>query len=66
MRQSEESKELEQFARNVEGTYDDFILFMGQMPQRDGVDKQLVQYIRENPQASHDDVMFKYLELTVL
>lgn len=66
MNQSKESKELEQFARNVAGTYGDFVLFMGNIPQKNGVDKQLVQYIRDNPQASHDDVLYKYLELTLL
>lgn len=48
MEQSAASRELEEFARNVEGPYDDFVLFMGLIPQRKGVDEKLAQYVRDH------------------
>ena len=66
MEKSKASEELEQFARNVDGTHEDFVRFMGQVPQIDGVDEKLAEFIRENPDASHDDVLFRYCELAIL
>lgn len=66
MKQSDASKALEEFARNVDGTHEDFIRFMGQVPQLDGVDGKLAEFIRENPDASHDDLLLRYCELAIL
>lgn len=66
MEKSKASMELEEFARNVDGTHDDFVRFMGRIPQKKGVDEKLAEFIRENPDASHDDVLFRYCELAIL
>lgn len=66
MEKSKASRELEEFARGIDGTYDDFVTFMGLIPQRRGVDEKLAEFIRENPDASHDDVLFRYCELAIL
>ena len=63
---SEESKKLEAYAKEMPGAYDDFISFMGRGPQRDGVDKELVEFIDENPGCSHDDILEHYYSLTIL
>ena len=64
--QSAASRELEEFARNVEGSYDDFVLFMGLIPQRKCVDEKLAQYVRDHPSATHDDVMYRYCEMAII
>ncbi len=60
---SKASEELEEFARNANGAHDDFVRFMGQVPQKKGVDERPAEFIRENPDASHDDVPLRYGEL---
>ena len=66
MEKSKASRELEEFARSIEGTYDDFVTFMGLIPQRKGVDEKLVEFIRANPEASTSDVIERYCELAIL
>lgn len=66
MEQSAASKELEQFARTVDSAYGDSITFLGRVPQINGVDEQLAQFIRDNPEATHDEVMFRYCKLAIL
>lgn len=63
---SKASIELEEFARNVDGTHDDFARFMGQVPQINGVDEKLVEFVRANPEASTSDVIERYCELAIL
>lgn len=66
MEKSKASRELEEFARGIEGTYDDFVTFMGLIPQRRGVDEKLVEFVRANPEASTSDVIERYCELAIL
>lgn len=66
MEKSKASMELEEFARGIDGTYDDFVTFMGLIPQRRGVDEKLVKFVRANPEASTSDVIERYCELAIL
>lgn len=66
MERSKASMELEESARGIDGTYDDFATFMGLMPRRRGVDEKLVEFVRANPEASTSDVIERYCELAML
>ena len=66
MIQSIYSKELENFAKSLDDTYDDFIRFLGIVPQMKGVDQLLAEFVKEKPEATHDDIMLKYWEFTIL
>lgn len=50
------SKKLEEYASGIEGSYPDFVLAMGIIPQRHGIDKKLWEYVEEN-QPDYDELM---------
>lgn len=60
------AEELKELSRGGDGACDDFVTFMGLMPQRRGVDEKLVEFVRANPEASTSDVIERYCELVIL
>ncbi len=63
MIQSEESRRLEEYARQLQGSYPDFVRSMAIGPQEDGIDKALWAYVEEN-QPDYDEFMAEYLILS--
>lgn len=66
MVKSKASIELEEFARSLDGTYDDFVRFMGEIPQKKGIDEKLAEFIHDNPDAGYEDLFYRYSELAIL
>ena len=62
MKQSEESRKLQEYAATVDKTYPAFVRSMGVNPQRSGIDKQLWAYVEEN-QPDYDEMMAEYVIL---
>lgn len=62
MKQSEESKKLQEYARGIEGSYEAFVDSMGTSPQRKGIDKELWAYVEEN-HPDYEEMMAEYVIL---
>ena len=50
------SKKLEEYASKLEDTYPDFVMAMGIIPQRHGIDQKLWEYVEKN-QPDYDELM---------
>ncbi len=63
MIQSEESKKLQEYAKTTDRTYPDFVTMIGFVPQVDGFDKELWEFV-ERTKPNYDQLMQKYMELS--
>lgn len=62
MEQSQESLLLQEYARNLEGSYPSFVRSVATGPQEDGVDKALWEYVEQN-QPDYEEMMAEYVIL---
>ena len=60
MKQSEESKKLQEYAASIDNPYPEFVTSMGRSPQRKGIDKELWEFV-EREQPDHTQLMTEYV-----
>lgn len=60
MEKSVYSKKLEKIASGVEGTYPDFVTALGIIPQRRGVDADLLEWAEAQEALTYDSLAYQY------
>lgn len=61
---SEASKRLEELAKTLPKAHEDFVRFMGIMPQKHGVEEKMLEYLETEADITTDDALYHFYKLT--